>query len=672
MTTKRFNLIDEPWIPIADRGNVSLRQAFSEPLPPSPGGSPLIKITIFKFLLAVAQAACTPADDDAWIDLRPEGLGEQATAYLQKHYDAFFLYGDHPFLQFKACEEAQLKPYGTVMPEVASGNTSWLSHQQLEPALSDADKSLLLLEQMSLCLGGKKPYNKLVLTPGYEKKASGRPGPAVCFAGLLHSFLLGDSLLETLWLNLLTQEDIEGQRQWEHGLGVPPWERMPQGEDCPVAQALKTSLMGRLVPLARFCLLDDNGLRFTEGIVHPDYLSGMTDPSAAVDASKSKPRILRVDPEKRPWRQLPALLSFLDAQENRAGFYCLGLQTGLNRVKTYRNICGIENVGVWSGGVKVSSQAGEQYLTGKDDELESEYRIRTDKLRGSWFRAFSALMEEVEKRAQTLYSAVYKYGKDMKLDDKSAGGEAAEAAGLFWQMAEPDLPEIIAGCEDKKARASLIGRWYGTMLMLYDNACPHDTGRQVEEWCKHRPLFREDTPMKNVECRYAEFLAWIADRLGPTPRVRDTGAVARLKRADSSERLAVQSWELLIRHGVADEDFAPCIAVFAPLCRRDDPKDGKASLGRALVSCFENKDQGSSRLRRLLNCNDQDQLCRLLRPLLAFIDSRAREKLSYFRLLQEVLTFRSPVMREDIKRRWAEGYWRESGGEKTENSGDKA
>ena len=178
--------------------------------------------------------------------------------------------------------------------------------------------------------------------------------------------------------------------------------------------------------------------------------------------------------------------------------------------------------------------------------------------------------------------------------------------------------------------------------------------------------------MKNIECRYAELSAWIADRLGPAPRVRDTGAVARLKRADSSERLAVQSWELLIRHGVADEDFAPCLAVVAPLCRRDDPEDGKASLGRALVSCFEDKDQGSSRLRRLLNCNDQDQLCRLLRPLLSFIDSKAREKLSYFRLMQEVLAFRSPVMREEIKRRWAEAYWRESSGEKTETSGDKA
>ena len=40
--------------------------------------------------------------------------------------------------------------------------------------------------------------------------------------------------------------------------------------------------------------------------------------------------------------------------------------------------------------------------------------------------------------------------------------------------------------------------------------------------------------------------------------------------------------------------------------------------------------------------------------------------------MQEVLAFRSPVMREEIKRRWAEAYWRESSGEKTETSGDKA
>lgn len=672
MTENNFNLIDEPWIPIADHGRVSLRQAFSDPLPPSPGGSPLTIITVFKLLLALSQAACTPEDDDDWLDLRPEGLGESVQIYLEKHHDAFWLYGEHPFLQFKACGKAELKPYGTIMPEVASGNTSRLFHQQLEPALDDADKALLLLEQLSLCLGGKKPYNKLVLTPGYEKKPSGRPGPAICHMGLLHSFLLGDSLLETLWLNLLTREDIDEQMQWEYGLGVPPWESMPQGEDCPVARALKSSLMGRLVPLSRFCLLDRDGLRFTEGIVHPDYLSGMADPSVAVDASKSKPRVLWADTEKRPWRQLPALLSFLDAQKNGSGFYCLGLQKGLTRVRLYREKCGFREVGVWSGGVRVSSTAGEQFLTGKDDELASEYRIKAVHLAAPWFRAFSSMMDAAEKRAQMLYSAVSKYGKAMKMDDKSAGATAAEAAGLFWQMVEPTLPDILDGCEDEKTRSTLLGRYYRLVCMLYDDACPHETGRQKDEWIKHRPLSREESPMKEVKNKYAGLLNWVSDRLGPSPKFKDTGSVARLKRADSSDRLAVQAWELLLRYGVADEDFLPCLTVLAPLCRRDDPVDGHAPLGQALAACFDDREQGRSRLHRLLNCDDMNVLCRLLRPLLSFIDSRTREKLSYSQLLDDLLVFRYPDRRQDIKKHWAESYWREEQKKESELNGAKA
>lgn len=657
MTEKRFNLLDEPWIPVADHGRVSLLQAFSVPLPASPGGSPLLKITLFKFLLSIVQAACTPENAEAWLALGPQGLGGRVPDYLEKHRDAFFLYGDHPFLQFRACAGAELKSCGTVMPEVASGNTTWISHQQREPELDDAEKALLLLEQMSLCLGGKKPYNRLVLSPGYEKKASGRPGPAVCHMGLLHSFLLGGSLLETLWLNLLTREDIAGQKQWETGLGTPPWEHMPQGEDCPAARALKASLMGRLVPMARFCLLDEGGLRFTEGIVHPDYQSGMVDPSAAMDASRAKPRMLWVDPEKRPWRQLPALLSFLDAQNGNSGFYCLGLQKGMDRVKAYRERIPVKTVGVWSGGVKVSSNAGEQYLTGKDDELESEVRFDTAHLNGLWFHAFSGLMEEVEKRAKLLYGAVNGYCRAMKMDEKNASATAAEASGLFWQMVEPFLPDIIEGCEEKESRAVVLGRCYALVLRLYDDSCPHGTGRQEEEWIKHRPFSGEGPRMEHIGDHHAKLLAWVLERLGPSPRIRDTGAVARLKRADGSERLAVQAWDLLLRFDIADEDIAPCLSILAPLCRRDDPVDGKASLGRALACCYDDREQGSIRLRRLLSCEGIDELRLQLRPVLSFIDSRTREKLSYTRLLAELLAFDNPEKRRAITMRWAADYW---------------
>ena len=163
--------------------------------------------------------------------------------------------------------------------------------------------------------------------------------------------------------------------------------------------------------------------------------------------------------------------------------------------------------------------------------------------------------------------------------------------------------------------------------------------------------------MKNTESRYAELLKWISDRLGDNPKIRDKGAVARLRRADSSENLAIQSWEILLHGDVEDRDFLPCLAVLAPMCRRDDPVDGKASLGRALASCFDDCEQGRARLHRLLNCRDMEELCRLLRQLLSFIDSRTKEKLSYARLLEEVLAFRYPERQQGIKRRWSTDYW---------------
>ena len=45
MTTEnRFNLIDEPWIPIVDIGNVSLKQLFTHPEYRALGGNPIQKI----------------------------------------------------------------------------------------------------------------------------------------------------------------------------------------------------------------------------------------------------------------------------------------------------------------------------------------------------------------------------------------------------------------------------------------------------------------------------------------------------------------------------------------------------------------------------------------------------------------------------------------------------
>ncbi|HHM04188.1 MAG TPA: type I-E CRISPR-associated protein Cse1/CasA, partial [Gammaproteobacteria bacterium] len=319
MTTEnRFNLIDEPWIPVVDVGRVSLRQLFDNPDYRALGGNPVQKIAVTKLLLAIAQAAATPADDEAWNEIGADGMAQACLDYLERWHDRFWLYGEQPFLQFPALEGSRLLSYGAVLPDIATGNTTVLTESQVEKTLSDADRAVLLVTLTGFGLAGKKADNSVVLTPGYTgktkpngKPTSGHAGALIGFMGYLHSFLHTERLRNTLWLNLFSQIQLDTLSFYPQGLGVPPWEEMPAGEDCPHARRLKESLMGRLVPLSHFCLLRDDGLHYSEGITHGAYKEGGIDPSVAINLSTKTPKVLWVDTEKRPWRQLTAILSFM-------------------------------------------------------------------------------------------------------------------------------------------------------------------------------------------------------------------------------------------------------------------------------------------------------------------------------------------------------------------------
>ena len=142
---KRFNLIDEPWLPVADKGRVSLRRIFTDADCRALGGNPVEKIALMKLLLAIAQAAATPEDETAWGALGAQRLAEKCLTYLDQWHDRFDLYGDKPFLQMPAIAAAEIKSFGTVLPQVATGNTTVLNGGQVERLLSDADKAVLLV-----------------------------------------------------------------------------------------------------------------------------------------------------------------------------------------------------------------------------------------------------------------------------------------------------------------------------------------------------------------------------------------------------------------------------------------------------------------------------------------------------------------------------------------------
>ncbi len=485
----RFNLIDEPWIPVADHGRVSLKQIFSNQEYQSLGGNPVQKIALLKLLLAIAQAAATPKDDAEWQALGAQGLAERCLAYLEKWQDRFFLYGDKPFLQMPAISTAKVQPYGAVLPEVSTGNTTVLSQVQVQRELDDANKALLLLTQMGFALSGKKTDNSVVLTSGYAgklndkgKPSTGKPGPSVAHMGLLHNFLFGKNMQQTVWLNLFSLQQLEQMNLYPEGVGTAPWETMPEGEDCDKARKLKRSLMGRLLPICRFCLITEDGLHYSEGIAHPGYKKGIFDPSIAVNYSGKEPKALWVDPQKRPWRELTALLGFFE-QADSQGFQSWQIRSGLKRAEY-----ATDAFAIWSAGLRVSSNAGEQYASGNDDFVESLIWLHSEILGGIWFTQLKSEMDALNDLAKNLYGRVQSFFKSQKVDGSKI---APQATQLFWQLCERDFQNLVDQCaqteEAALKRQQLRKRFSGYIHQAYDKFCPHETARQLDAWAKCRP-----------------------------------------------------------------------------------------------------------------------------------------------------------------------------------------
>ncbi|MFK4752846.1 type I-E CRISPR-associated protein Cse1/CasA [Oceanobacter antarcticus] len=497
----RFNLIDEPWIPVADVGRVCLKEIFSRPDLRALGGNPVQKIALTKLLLAIAQTAVTPEDDDEWKQMGWQGMADKCLDYLNKWHDRFYLYGDKPFLQMPAIRVADVKSLGVLSPEVSTGNTTVLTESQKEQRVSDADQAITTVVQMGFGLSGKKTDNSVVLTPGYKgkqndkgKAGSGKAGSAVGHTGLLHSYWLGESISHSLWLNLFTLEDISEMAMYPT-LGEAPWEQMPTGEDDDIARALKQSLIGRLVPMGKFCLLADEGIHYTDGIAHASYLDGKADPSASVDFAQKKPKALWVNPGKRPWRELTSLLQFIE-QGKPTGFDTPQLRHTMKRVTRTT-----ENFAIWSGGLRVSSNAGEQYASGTDDYVQSEIWLSSELLGSTFLEQLKHEMAQLESGQKMLRGAVVRYFRQLSDIDKSGSGkaqpfvhnQAEKATNVFWQLCERQAQALIDGCdtseEATQQRQQLRRTFAGYALQVFDQLCPNDSARQMDAWAQARPNF---------------------------------------------------------------------------------------------------------------------------------------------------------------------------------------
>ena len=505
----RFNLIDEPWVPVIGKGQASLREIFREPEIPGLGGNPIQKIALTKLLLAIGQAACTPKDTEELNNLDVETFRSACLAYLDKWYERFWLYGEKPFLQIPAVlkliaertivemksatspavrkkveANALPRPIGMgFYPDIPADNNTILTYYQTGETTDPGGMALFIVTLMNFAFAGKRIEKNLSpLSLGFFGKSnSAKPGPSIGnFVGYLHSFLAGPTLMDSLLLNLLSYEQIDNNPYWKSGLGTPPWERMPEGENCPVAIALKESYMATLLSLSRFVLLDGDGIYYVEGIQYPSHKEGWREPSMMINSTETPPKVSWVDPNKRPWRELPSMLAFLGSNLS-GGYECQFIKYGLKRAKN-----GYSHVSIWSGGLRVSSNSGDQSVKQDNDFVESMFSFDSAVIDEYWYDRFQKEMDQLEQVSKTIYSSTKSYFDKQNMDGKAL---AASAAGLFWQLCERGFQGIVDACGQTEMLFDVRKGIATFALSSFDTFCPKETVRQIDAWAKCRPNF---------------------------------------------------------------------------------------------------------------------------------------------------------------------------------------
>ena len=513
----RYNLLDEQWIPVVGEGKVGLRRIFTDAGLTALGGNPIEKIAVFKLLLAIAQTACTPEDEDGWKALGCDGMRKAVLDYLDSHRDCFWLYGERPFLQMPeiadkqyCSDEKKLVPVTVgngFFPDLWADNNTVISEYDSEDITYEPNRvALYLITVQSFALRGKQVNNKIKIKKNLPQKSpTANPGPGLGFNKFLHSYILLDSIVESVYLNLLSHTDIKASNV-VLSLGTPFWENMPKSEDDDIARESKETLLGHLVPMSRFLYFTEKGIFFTEGIVYHRSKADkkkLQDESSWIDLSiswklddNSEIKYLASDVSKRPWRLLTSLLA---KKMDEADFQNIGMRIALNKFLSMKTK---DAFFIWSGGLDVGSDNFGMKIKENNDYVESEVKlpksVYMDTYDANFFNSLLDTMHEMNECEKEMGDSIERYLKELSnkknSDGKSRQTIIEERLGVpkqeFWQLCEHEFQHVVDICSGPDAQEGLqplYRKFWSFVNRIYDENCPKDTARQREAWAKNRP-----------------------------------------------------------------------------------------------------------------------------------------------------------------------------------------
>lgn len=478
MATEKFNLIDEAWLPVLMKdgtcSRVSLREVFDE----KNGVADLSlvayeRISVMRFLICLAMAAFEEGelkDEAAWKAARGK-LCLCVNAYLNKWHDRFNFFGEHAFMQPDGLTSSKPAGIEKLFPHRASGNNGTL----FDHAILSSEKNLVvedwpigMLTYLNYAAGGQHP--KCVWSD-VETSVSVTAGPSR-EKSMAQTFTIGESLSETVWLNLITDQLIA--QLPSPVLGRPFWECDDLQRDTIKPPFGANTLLGRLVPLSRVMkfLPECEQIPLGEGLKYVP-LPESREPMAAVYLKKDTKKDETVEtyvsasPEEMPWRNLQVILSKLQ--------HC-GTLT-LRHLDLLALDVPERVVSLWCGGL-----VGDK---GKDVAVV-EWRMAlqvgaiTDFHLTVYQSGVDFAKEVSDKR---IYSASKAYCEAMKID--GADSVAQPVRRLFWdalnrrQIVLQNLAFAEKGrMEDWKTEVCKTAR------EAFTSACPHATGRQLEAFAK--------------------------------------------------------------------------------------------------------------------------------------------------------------------------------------------
>ena len=474
-----YNLIDEPWIPVlmqdGTNGNVSLREVFAD----TDGQiadlalNPYERVAVFRLLLCIAQAALGPErlkDERAW-RIAKDAVGPVSSEYLKKWHGCFFLYGPHAFLQpdcIALVKSDGATPCDKLVFELSSGNKSTLfDHDAVSGCcrLSDAGLALGLITYQSFSSGG---LSGQCIWDGIatEKSIQGAPCRE---RSMLFTIIQGNMLLETVWMNLLTQKMMNETLKVK--FGRPFWElasltRMETFGN-------ERTIGGHLVPFSRAIKLakGTSTCILGEALSYPQ-IPEWREPMASVKLQKGSKKnelgetYVSSNPARMPWRELSSILAVRETGGRKSAIALRHLDT-LPEEKEFT---------LWTGGL----------YSEKAKEISTvEWKVKLSKrlLEESSLQRYQNAVDFADSQRSSLYFATAEYARIMLVDETSRFSTPAEY--VYWDiLAQPKNQKLVLTVYSP----TYLDDWKKVCRQAaeeaYRRACPAMNARQMEAFAQ--------------------------------------------------------------------------------------------------------------------------------------------------------------------------------------------